>query len=196
MRMPSRGFVVCLAVALGGLGVAGCTNGKDDPTPSPTTSTSISVSSSPSPSSESPSPSPSPSVSIPAEAMQQTPEGAVAFLTFYYEQVNKAYATPDATLLPPLSEAECKSCANMQDNVPELLAKGQRYSGRVVDVTALQAVPGAPEGQQMVAFTMHQLAVNVVDQSGSVTDSFPETSGSLKALLKWRDGQWSVAGVG
>lgn len=196
MRMPSRGFVVCLAVALGGLGVAGCTNGKDDPTPSPTTSTSISVSSSPSPSSGSPSPSPSPSVSIPAEAMQQTPEGAVAFVKFYFDQVNKAYMTPDATLLPALGESGCKSCASAQTEVLEMVSKGQRYSDSVISLSDVSAQAGASAGQQFVALTMNQLAVTKVDTTGGVVDTNTARSAELKALVSWKEGSWVMSGVG
>ena len=76
---------------------AGCNGGADNqpsPTPTPTVS---SPTASPS---DSGSPSPSASVSIPAEAMAQTPEGAVAFVKFFFDEVNRAYLEPNGGILP------------------------------------------------------------------------------------------------
>lgn len=40
--------------------------------------------------------------SLPPEARKHTPEGAAAFVKYYFDQVNNAWTRPDAQLLPPL----------------------------------------------------------------------------------------------
>ncbi len=73
-------------------------------------------------------PSASTSYSVPPEARVQTEAGAVAFVTFYLGQVNAAWTTPDATLLPPLQLATCNSCAGFQADAVEFVTLGQRLA--------------------------------------------------------------------
>ena len=188
-----RSFIA-YAVALVALSatLAGC-NGGGDPTPSPTV-TSSSPSASPSVSA-SPSSSPSPSVSIPAEAMQQTPEGAVAFVKFYFDQVNRAWTTPDETVLPPLSDEQCNSCKNLQADAAELSAKGQRMDPAPVAVSEVLARDGAAPGRQFVSATLAQTGARVLDAAGSVIDQDQPTSGAYNFALIWKGDRWLMQGI-
>lgn len=198
MSRQSRGYAVRLAAAVaaaavvaGGLG--GCT-----PDPKPSTSPSASASSpsgSVSPS-VSPSPSASPSVSIPPEASVQTPEGAVAFVKFYFDQVNKAWMTPDASLLPPLGEPACKSCTALQADALEFTTLARRYSSLPVEVLNVEGLAGAPLAQQLVSVRMRQLPADVVDKAGAVVETRTDETFDRKVLLGWREGRWWIVDIG
>ena len=197
MRMPSRCLAVCVAVALSGLALGGCTGGKDTPEESPSTSVSKSASPSPTQSSQSPSPSPSPTVSIPAEAMQRTPEGAVAFVKFYFDQVNKAWTTPDSTLLPALADPVCKSCASFQADAVEFVELKHRYATAGAEASNVTPIAGAVEpAQQMLSLTLRQLPATIVDQSGATVTTKTDESFEVKALLAWKEARWYVVDIG
>jgi len=192
-RSPVR-YAVLLAVAVGaGSLTAGCQGGSTSPSPS--VSASHSGTASPSASSSA-SPSPSPSYSVPPEARTHDEAGAMAFVRFYIEQVNRAWTTPDDKLLPPLIEPECKSCKAMQDNAVEYVSLKHRYATPAVEITNLVIAPGSPDGQQFLSFKYHQLAANVIDKDGTVISTKAESSGERRVLLTWKGDRWSVSGIG
>jgi hypothetical protein len=57
---------------------------------------------------------------VPAEARANTPAGAIAFAKHFFGLVNRAYTTPQAGLLPPLSTANCKTCAAFESTAARL----------------------------------------------------------------------------
>ena len=126
----------------------------------------------------------------------QTPEGAVAFVRFYFDQVNKAYTAPDNTLLPPLGESGCKSCAALQSNADEYVSLGHRYASKGVEVRDVAAAEGAPGGQQFVTFMLHQLEASVVDSTGQVVSTKEDQEVERKMLLLWKGDRWSVVDIG
>ena len=94
-RMPFAGPSVAAAVALGAAVVlGGCQSEETPPTPSPTPSGTVS-SASPS-ASGSGSPSPAESSDVPAAAREKTEEGAEAFVTYFFDQVNRGWTTAEA----------------------------------------------------------------------------------------------------
>ena len=179
--------LVALSASLGGC------NGGGDPTPSPTV-TSSSPGASPTVSA-SPSASPSPSVSIPAEAMQQTPEGAVAFVKFYVDQINLAWTTPDSTLLPRLTTTACNSCASFQSDAEEYASQARKLSAAPLSTDNVSARDGGLAGAQLVAANVVEVAVPIIDVAGNQVDTGKQSSGSYVFALVWEEGQWRVNGV-
>jgi len=189
-----RSFIA-YAVALVALSasMAGC-NGGGDPTPSPTV-TSSSPGASPSVSA-SPSPSPSPLVSIPAEAMQQTPEGAVAFVKYYFDQVNRAYQTPDSNVLPPLGDPGCLSCAALQSNAAEYVSLNQRFASQAVEITEASVQGSSGPGQMNVAIQLHQFPAAVVDHTGNVVSTKDDATVNRTVAVVWKGDRWFVFDIG
>lgn len=171
---------------------AGCNGGADNqpsPTPTPTVS---SPTASPS---DSGSPSPSASVSIPAEAMAQTPEGAVAFVKFFFDSVNEAWQQGDPDGLSPLFSGTCGTCANNAQYAVDLKAAGQRTNGPSVEVSDL--VAHSSDGSSMfVDFTLHQLQVSVVDGSEQIVSTSVPSTTPLRAAVRWEEGRWFVGAIG
>lgn len=192
-RSPVR-YAVLLAVAVGaGSLTAGCQGGSTSPSPS--VSASHSGSASPSVSSSS-SPSPSPSYSVPPEARTHDEAGAMAFVRFYIEQINKAYVTPDDTLLPPLAEPACKSCESIQADAVEYVDLKRRFNGPAASVVSVRAIQGAPDGQQLLTLKLHQLPASVVDQSGAVKSTKEDSTFERGVLLTWKGDRWLISGIG
>ena len=171
---------------------AGCNGGGDNqpsPTPTPTVS---SPTASPS---DSGSPSPSASVSIPAEAMTQTPEGAVAFVKFYISAINEAWTTPSELILPPLQTSSCNSCAGFQEDAKQYVQKGQHLKSAPVQIEAVGPRAGGGGGTEFVEATVREVAVEIVDSAGAVSGRSPESTAHVVFALLWEGGQWQVNGV-
>jgi len=172
---------------------AGCNGGADNqpsPTPTPTVS---SPTASPS---DSGSPSPSASVSIPAEAMAQTPEGAVAFVKFYYDRMNAAWSGPQPSLLEGLSTADCGTCSNLTQRAKDLNAAGQKTSGPASNIVNPVVVEGATTSDVFVDYVYEQQPVSVLNPGGAPATQLSARTIALRALLHWRDGRWYMAAIG
>ncbi len=61
---------------------------------------------------------------MPAQAKENTPEGAAAFVGYYVKVLNHASNTGDVTELSRLSSASCKGCQNYINLYRETYAKG------------------------------------------------------------------------
>ncbi|KGN30503.1 hypothetical protein N802_06720 [Knoellia sinensis KCTC 19936] len=196
--MSSR-TTMTYAVALGlasALALAGC-GSEDGPTTNPTGSSSSTGSATPSGSATpTPTGSASASIEIPAEARANTEDGAIAFVRFYFEQLNLAYTKPDTSLLPPLATSGCQSCVGLQDGVKEIDSAGQRMkSDLVAPIAAAEIASEAPAGQTWVKFTLTQMAVPVIDKSGKELEG-QKASSVEKIVSVIREGdQWRVHAI-
>lgn len=185
------------------LTVGACTGGEDDPTASPTGSASstpaVSSSSSGSPSasaSTTPSASASASVEIPAAARANTDAGAIAFVRFWFDQLNIAYTKPDASILPALSTDECTSCRNLEAEPARYVKLGHKMQGPpTAPLRNLRVTDGAPAGRQFVRFTLMQMSVRVQDASGKIVDTQTAKTFERVAILSWEGSRWKLNGL-
>lgn len=96
--------------------------------------------------------SPTPAVlSIPPEAMAETPQGAAAFVRYYFgDVVNQAYATLDAAQVAALSGTECASCANVVADVERLRDASVTVAGSRFKIAFAEAAPSDEDGSIVV----------------------------------------------
>jgi len=120
----------------------------------------------------------------------------MAFMRFYIEQVNRSWMTPDDTLIPPLSEPDCRSCAALQDHAVEYVRKKQRFQQLAVEITSIQTTEDAPEGRQFLTLTFHQLPSPIVDEDGAVIVTENDKVVNARALLTWKEDRWLMFGFG
>ena len=132
---------------------------------------------------------------LPPEARKHPPEGAAAFVKYYFDQVNEAWTKPDAEILPPLGEEGCKSCAGLQETAQSLVAKSRKYASPPITVTKVQPLAGAPAGQQYVRVFIDQHAVDVVDAAGKVVTKDKAGRGARTAAVLWMGETWRVYGI-
>lgn len=112
-----------LLVAVLGLLASGCSGGGAKPTTLP------SLTATPSASSVAP--------SIPPQATANTSQALDAFVRFYFQQLNVAFSTSDASIIRAFSDPACLTCNNYAralDSDPDELIRGNSFS--LVDVAA------------------------------------------------------------
>ena len=120
----------------------------------------------------------------------------MAFLRFWFEQVNVAYTKPDATIIPALSTAECKSCANLAEEPIEYEAKGYRMAPAPgLPLADMQSLGTSPDGKTRISFTLSQRSVQVVDPAGKVIESQKGNTVKRVALLAWEGDKWLMDGL-
>lgn len=120
----------------------------------------------------------------------------MAFARYYFEQVNAAYRKPDAAIIPALSTSECKSCDSLQGTVQGYVSQGQKAtSAPTAPLTNVKMRVALPAARVMVAFTLTQNAMQVVDGSGKVVETQQKKQREQIAVLVWREGRWFMNGL-
>lgn len=132
---------------------------------------------------------------VPAEARANTPAGAIAFAKYFFGQINKAYTTPQAGLLAPLSDGGCLSCASFTSNADAYAKSGQRYSVEPLQVIDAELAKDSPPASPMVDVILKQRAAKLIDSLGSVVDTFSEKQGSFLVQLQRRSDGWVVSKI-
>jgi hypothetical protein len=130
---------------------------------------------------------------VPAEARVNSPAGAMAFARYFFAQVNKAYTTPQAGLIRPLSDATCLSCASFADNADGYVQKSQRYSTDPIRILEVSVAPDPePQDGRLVDLVARQQKATLIDFAGRVQDSFSEKEGVFLINLRWSGQGWFV----
>lgn len=163
-RGRSQDFVPFRGVRLRGLVVASlalaaaCSAGSDTPQALPSLTAG-------------PSPTATP-VPVPTEAQAHTPQGAAAFVRFYYDRLNAAWSKPDPAELAGLSDKSCGTCANYVHAAESFALQRRRVSGPSVKILSAEA---PPEEQGLVAVDVFfdEPARDIVTMDGSLVQSFP-----------------------
>jgi len=119
MRARVLSSVVVLAVAL-----TGCNGGGDDNGP-PTTLPPVTPAASPTEAAG----------DVPAEATEATPEGAVEFVRYFYDVLERAYAEQDPEALRSVVAPECETCERIMASLTRLREEGLDVNGHTITVT-------------------------------------------------------------
>lgn len=77
-----------------------------------------------------------PMPTMPAQASEDTPEGAAAFVKHYVDVFNYAAATGDVDELSRLSSPDCKGCQKYISEFKRIYGKGDRVAVRLWALTA------------------------------------------------------------
>lgn len=174
-----------LVPALAALAVlaAGCSGGGDgeaSPTLPPIT--------------EAPSESPS-AAAVPSEATAATPEGAAAFVRFFYAQVEKAYRSKDPELVSALALPGCSACERFETSISSLRDEGQRTEGLIYDIVTSVAPPIDGDAAR-VDVVYNGPEVVRYDAAGNVVNREPAAEFVNEQVdLRMVDGSWRVVEV-
>lgn len=175
----TRGGVMAGLVALS-LGVAGCST-EAGPQPLPPV----------------PSVSPAPSeMPIPPEAMAETPQGASAFARYFFDIVNQAYASGDASTVTALSASECESCKNIAADVRRLGAAKLMVDGSRFKVAFAEAAPAEADGSIIVDFRFSSDPYVERAKDGSAVREEPaQVDVDAQVKLRRRGSAWEVYAI-
>jgi hypothetical protein len=118
----------------------------------------------------------------------------IAYAKFFFDQVNVAWTEPRAGLIESLSDPACKFCAFTEQKAMKLVGSKLRYRKAPIEMLSVEAVVGAPQGQQYLVASLEQKRVDVVNASGVVVDSDERLVSESYVVLKWADG-WMLREV-
>ncbi|HQG10732.1 MAG TPA: hypothetical protein PLZ83_11130, partial [Dermatophilaceae bacterium] len=126
-------------------------------------------------------------------ARANTPAGAIAFAKHFFGLVNRAYTTPQAGLLTPLSTANCKTCAAFESTAADFVAQSQRYDRAAVSIleVAIDSDP-PPAGMTLVDVVVDQLPAKVIDSKGSTVTAITGRRGVFVVQLQFAPAGWAV----
>lgn len=127
---------------------------------------------------------------VPAEARVDSPAGAMAFARYFFAQVNKAYTTPQAGLIAPISTANCKSCAGYEQRATELVEKRQRFDRPPMVELEIGLAPETEDGAILVDFVFRQAEARLLDSSGTEISKFTGKRGIFLLHARWVSGAW------
>ena len=128
---------------------------------------------------------------IPAAARAHTPEGAEAFVRYFYSQLNVALATPKSGLVSALSGTTCKTCTAFEGIAVDLASKRQRYQG---DGFAVSYVGSIGESELLVVG--EQPTGAVIDINGAVVKRRTQAE-PIKFIVTvpWSSEGWRVGEI-
>ena len=135
--------------------------------------------------------SPATDPNIPAAARAHTPAGAEAFVRYFYSQLNRSWSTADPTLLPLLSESDCKTCAAFTSSAASFRSKNQHYNGELFSVSSISSIGMGPKGQEVLVIGKQQPG-EIVDQAGKVVETAVAQAGKFVISLRWTGSGWKV----
>jgi hypothetical protein len=167
------------ALSLGVLLLSGCSGGSE---PGPSTLPTLS-----------PTPTPSATLApIPPAATALTPQGADAFVRYFFDQMNIAFRTSNASLIGSLSTPACFTCQNYVVSLRDRKRNGQFYVADTFAVTDVAAAP--PEGTRTSVDVIGTLpARNSVDAQGRILEHFPAKARFyFVAKLERASNAWTV----
>lgn len=134
---------------------------------------------------------------LPEAAKENTPEGAEAFIRYYFDVVNRAYTTPESGLIPALSNDECLACVALEEQVGQLISSGQRVAYEPFALTDMSVVGGGAE-PEVVRFNveMTQPANQFIDSDDNVVLSSEAMQKSGVVAAIWEGEAWKLYGSG
>ena len=172
--------------------LSGCTGSQPDPGPTGATATSPTESAT-----ESPTPTEEPTETsalppLPEEATENTPEGAEAFIRYYVDVANLAHQTPQLGLVPQLASDVCESCVTMEQQVSDLVAKGERVEEPVYQIDKIEPIGGSTGGVQLFNMNVTLPANRILTAEGAEASSYEATEISGRGGAIWEGDRWWV----
>lgn len=173
--------------------VSAC-NGGSDPVETPTATDSTTVTptetATPEPSETTPDPTEAVLPPLPDAAKENTPEGAEAFIRYYFEVVNGLYTDPRSGVVPQLSDAGCVSCQRTEATIADLEASSARARTEPFIIRSVASVGGDPS--ELARFNMVVDAPEnaTVDSSGNESNPGLATTLTGVGAVSWEGERW------
>lgn len=170
--------------------LSGCTGSEPDPGPTGATATSPTESAT-----ESPTPTEEPTETsalppLPEEATENTPEGAEAFIRYYFDVANESHLRPQSGLVSQISDDDCVSCRNMEQQIEEMIAGGWRTNRGPYAVQSLERLGGGPPDVVRFNATVNIAPTSYVNEAGE--EGEPSQATILQGIVGaiWKGDRW------
>lgn len=169
------------------LAVAGCSgSGSDKPKVLPPVPSSTVVASA------SPTASAAPVV-VPSAAVPATPQGAAAFVRFFYGELNGAFQDGNDERIRVLSDHLCATCNNYADAV----ASGAKARSRIVGITfgSLEVAAASPKNGVVLVTVLGSVPKRQEEKNGVLTSLAAEGPFNDTVALQRRGDRWLVRAI-
>jgi hypothetical protein len=177
---------VLIAGLLAGL-ISGC-GGQDDPGAGGTATISASPTATPTPTMQIPD---VPEPVLPDEANEYTSDGAIAFVHYAVEVVNRAYVTGDTQSLLAIGTKDCPPCRRAADDIGAVFERGNVYRGGQVTLVRTDWVALGENVTPTVPSVANISELTEVTPAGAVIETFPaESKVTLLWDLRWDSNRW------
>lgn len=129
---------------------------------------------------------------LPEVAKQETKEGFLAFVEYWFDLINYGYETGDVEPVRAISGPNCKICVNFYEDIPVPYAAGGWLEGGYVEVEDLEsAFVLTPENRRQAIVTVRQRVIVHRDSAGQSTGV---TAGDLNAFRLIIEGTYTGDG--
>ncbi len=164
----------------------------------------VTVTPTPVPGSPTASPSPTPAPAAPASApvmpelaKQNTSEGAAAFVTYWFEAVNWAWASNDATGLRQLSAKECAYCSRVLDGLERRSSLNLVRSGGGATVSDIKPRLPFQEDRIVLDLVYSERSGRSTLPDGTIYQEWSAVEPSTRqVILAWDEDGWMMGGFG
>ena len=132
------------------------------------------------------------SLDIPSAAKEHTAAGGVEFTRFYFEQVNKAFATGDYLPLVKITSSSCIVCRQTIGDIAFAWARGSIKGGKFT----LKDVKSEKETSDLnsLSFTYDEDAYSELDhKGGTVWQAEAKKDLPTVVQVKWNGDGWQLA---
>jgi len=194
-----------VGAAMVALVLVGC-SGSGDPEPIPTTPTpTASTPASPSPTPED-TPTGDPTETsepdeagglppLPDAAKENTPEGAEAFIRYYFDVANGLYMDPKPGVISVLAFEDCQSCASMEAQISDMAAQSQRARTQPYEIRSMARVGGSFDDVTTFNMVMNLPANAILDSNGDATSESGAAEMTGEGAAKWQGDSWVLFGL-
>ena len=129
---------------------------------------------------------------LPEAAKENTPEGAEAFIRYYFDVANFALTKPEPGLVPKIASDECVSCATLEAQVADLSQQGQRATSNPYEIKSMALVGGTTQDVELFNMVVALPATTIESRDGTVSDPSQEAEYSGTGGARWEGGRWEL----
>lgn len=134
-------------------------------------------------------------LTIPATAKAHTPDGAKAFVKFYWETLDRLDARPQDHVLVDLFSPTCAGCSQQAHGVAENARSGTYLVGSRTTIENLHEASTSTLEQPVLTFDQQESSASRIERGGKRT-SLPPIKLRSAVRLVWDGAHWRIGMYG
>jgi len=132
---------------------------------------------------------------VPAEAQEQTPDGAAAFVRHWFDSLTYSWNVMDSAPIRALGE--CLTCVQFAETIDSVDARGNHLEGNQISVRNLSSNAILEDGSTFVTALFDAPMQNEVDPQGVVVETIEGAVTDIQYFfdLAWTSQTWKVTSI-
>ena len=191
----SRARLTAVGMALSAVVLtAGCGDSEEtDGSASPAATTSVTATATASPTTETPEPTETSALPpLPEEATENTPEGAEAFIRYWFDVTNELYMEPVPGVVPEISHPECIACQRTESTIAELAATDSTALTEPFIIQSIERIGGGPPNVTRFNMIADAPTNATVDAEGRETNPGDAATVEGVGAAYWDEERWTL----